>query len=217
MISKNISLNNFRGNDYLFYMGLSLGEGKPKVVEYVDIETFFLWLTTQFNESRIAEGTLCWVRKYGKLLSPSKIRRLVKAGANSNQQVLNGIVNFMVSNDIKSNQLSILKTPKLKKIIDYGHGVRIRNPLKEFEVENVLIPNFNLDDNKFLRDEKSVLANNIEIRSRMLFGSCVNADVYSVIKKYPEISRYQIHKLTTHYKKSVNDIFDGSNLAAEYF
>jgi len=217
MISKNYSLSEFNGEKFLIYMGLSIGEGRHRIEEYVDIEQFFLWLTTQFNDSRLAEGTLCWIRKYGNLLSPAKIRRFVQNGANCNQQVLNGIVNFMINNKIKANQVGILKTPKFRKVLDYGHSVRIRNPMREFEIENVFIPNFNLDDNKFLRDEKSVMADNIEMRSRMLFGSCVNADVYSIIKKHPEVSRYEVHKVTTHHKKSVNDIFNGTNLASKYF
>jgi hypothetical protein len=217
MTSKDYSLNNFNGNEYLAYMGLSIGEGRTVINAYVDIEIFFLWLTTQFNNSRIAEGALCWLKRYGHLLSPSKIRRLANSGVCYNQQVLNGIVNFMENQNIKYNQFKILKTPKIRKTLDFGHGVRIRNPMKEFEIENVLIPNFNLDDNKFLKDEKSVLEKNLELRSRMLFGSCLNADIFSILKKHPKTSRYEIHKITTHHKKSINDVFRGASLAAEYF
>lgn len=217
MTSKNYSLNNFSGNEYLAYMGLSIGEGSTTINIYVDIEIFFLWLTTQFSDSRIAEGALCWIRRYGNLLSPSKIRRLANNGVYYNQQILNGIVNFMATQNIKYNQFKILKTPKFKKTLDLGHGVRVRNPMKEFEIENVLIPNFKLDDNKFLKDEKTVLENNLELRSRMLFGACLNADIFSIIKKHPETTRYEIHKITTHHKKSINDVYSGASIAAEYF
>lgn len=215
MMLKEYSLkNNFDGSRYFNYMGMLLGNGTAKTTDYVDIEVFFLWLTTQFGNSRTAEGALCWIRKYGHLLSPSKIRRLVRLNAQHNQQVLNGIVHFMKSNKIKSNQFQILRTPKFQTVLDYGQGVRVRNPMPEFAKENVLLPQFSLDENKFLMDEKSVFTNNIEMRSRVLFGSCVNADVYSIIKKDMSVTGYQIHKLTSHHKSSINNVYQNICLVA---
>lgn len=208
MTSKDSLKNSFDGNLYLSYMGLSMGSGKTHIREYVDIEKFFLWGTTQFDSSRFAEGFLCWILEFGEILSPSKIRNLVKSGFEYNPQILNGILSFMAKRGIKANQLGILKKNESFGPLDFSHGIRVRNPMPEFKEEGVSIPSFKLDKNKFLRDRAGVLKDNIEIRSRLLFGSCVNADVYSAVKKNPKLTRYEAHLLTKHHKTSVNKIFD---------
>jgi len=208
MTSKDSLKNSFDGNLYLSYMGLSMGSGKTHIREYVDIEKFLLWGTTQFDSSRFAEGFLCWILEFGEILSPSKIRNLVKSGFEYNPQVLNGILSFMAKRGIKASQLGILKKNESFGSLDFGHGIRVRNPMPEFKEEGISIPSFKLDKNKFLRDRAGVLKDNIEIRSRLLFGSCVNADVYSAVKKNPGLTRYEAHLLTKHHKTSVNKIFD---------
>ncbi len=213
MTSKDSLRNKFDGKQYLSYMGISLGTGKTHIQEYVDIETFFLWGTTQFEDSRIAEGFLCWVLEYGDILSPSKIRNLVKSGANFNPHILNGVLVFMAKNEIKTSQLGILKQKGHFGHLEFSQGVRVRNPMPEFAEEGILLPRFKFNKNKFLRDRAAVIKNNVEIRSRLLFGSCVNADVYSALEKNPGLTRYDAHLLTHHYKASVNKIFDRINEA----
>lgn len=183
-------------------MGISVESDETVPTEYVDIERFFLSCTTQFHNSRIAEGFLCWLTEYGEILSPSKIRKLINDGELYNKAVLNGILNFLKSRGIKAHQLKILRSRKPSQVIEFGGGVRIRRPMPEFESAGVLIPSYALNKNKFLQKKEDLLKNNIEIRSRMLFGSVIHSDVFSVLSKYPDSTWYEVSKLTGHHKAS---------------
>ena len=72
--SNKIALENFL--TAATYLGISISS-KGIIRDYVDLERFFLVATCNFSSSRIVEGFLCWVLRYGHLLSPSKVRRLI--------------------------------------------------------------------------------------------------------------------------------------------
>ncbi|HEY8270845.1 MAG TPA: hypothetical protein VIG33_08130, partial [Pseudobdellovibrionaceae bacterium] len=76
---------------------------------YMDIELFFLSATLHLKTSRIAEGFLCWLLKFGHLLSPSKIRRLILSGQGFDPAVLGGFIEFLIENNIMPNQWKIIK------------------------------------------------------------------------------------------------------------
>lgn len=218
MTSKNSGDRKTNFAEYLKYLGmsLSLGVEAKKPTEYIDLETFFLWATLNFSvSSRFEEGFLCWLIEYGHLLSPAKIRKLIKEGQEYNSQVLMGILNFISSNKIGERSWAILKPySKFKESVveSQQNGPRIRDPQKDFAKARLMIPNFKLDKEKFLMDKGWVLKNCIEIRNRALFGSVVNADVASYLSRSPAATPYEIAKRTGNHKARVFSVFKDVSL-----
>lgn len=203
-ISKNSPSNNFSSLANYFGIAISFSDSKP-ITGYADIETFFLQCTMNFNNSRTAEGILCWIDEYGHLISPSKIRKLIKNGVSYDKIVLGGILEFMKARTVSARPLSILKKYVSKRTmsINLFEGPRIRNPAPYFKKVGLLTPNFLLDKEKFLHPRDYVLKSSLELRNRCLFGSVLNSDVASALFKNPQLSAYAAAKLTGHHKANV--------------
>lgn len=207
MTSKN-SLN----KDYsevLSYLGIAITSDKERVPsEYVDLESFFIWAINNFNSSRFAEGFLCWLKEYGYILSPSKIRKLIKEGQTIDPQVLGGVLSFLETNKIGIRQWAILKIYAKKLKPRSFNPIIPRKPQADFAKYGLLIPEFKLDADKFLREKKWVIKNCLEIRNRFLFGATVNADVASYITKNPSATAFEVSKQTGNHKATVFRIYE---------
>jgi len=203
-ISKNSPSDNFPSLANYFGIAISFSDSKT-VTEYADIERFFLQCTMNFNNSRTAEGILCWIDEYGHLISPSKIRKLIKDGIPYDKTVLGGILEFMKMRAVGGRPLSILKKYVSKRAISINlfEGPRIRNPAPYFKKVGLLTPNFLLDQEKFLHPRDHVLRSSLELRNRCLFGSVLNSDVASALFKNPQLSAYAVSRLTGHHKANV--------------
>ena len=86
MISEN-SINKIPFDSFLktsARLGIALAvndseiEPNFSVFSYIDLEVYFLAATYNLKNSRIAEGFISWLLRYGNLLSPSKVRRLIQ-------------------------------------------------------------------------------------------------------------------------------------------
>lgn len=210
-MSENLqSDNHFLG--LINYLGAAIGSADESYKsKYVDLELFFLdALAHKDKSSRIMETFLCWCLEYGHLLSPSKIRRMLKDHP-VDPRLLGGMISFFTSHNIKKEQWKILKpfTKKGKRSISFG-GVRVRSPEPNFEKYGILIPNFELDKNKFLRPKEWTLKHCPEIRNRMLFGSVIHSDIASYLAKNPDANAYRTSLEIEHDKsnifKNFNDV-----------
>lgn len=177
---------------------------------FVDIEIFFLASTYCLNSSRTAEGFLCWLLKFGHLLSPSKIRRLIQAGYFYDSAILGGLVEFLTENKIMPLQWKIVSPfcKKRKKPELLLEGPIPRSPSSYFLKYRIIAPRFQLDVVKFLVPTKAIYQNCVELRNRALFGSVVNADVASYLAKHPGSNAYQIAKNTHHHKARVFAVYE---------
>ena len=217
MISKNssnsIAIEEFRA--MASYFGIAI---QPQLLRlpldpnqsFVDIEIFFLSSTYCLNTSRMTEGFLCWLLEFGHLLSPSKIRRLIRAGYVYDSAILGGLLEFLSENNIMSNQWKIV-TPfchKRRKAVQLFEGPAPRAPSSYFLKYRILAPQFQLDTIKFLTPTKAIYRNCVELRNRARFGSVVNADVASYLEKSPTSSAYQIAKATHHHKARVFAVYE---------
>ncbi|HPI41232.1 MAG TPA: hypothetical protein PLJ21_10550 [Pseudobdellovibrionaceae bacterium] len=219
MISKKsqnkISSEDF--NNLMKYFGISIHSqtiNHKSVVNpqlnYIDIEEFFLAATYNLKTSRLTEGVLCWILKFGHLLSPSKIRRLIQTGYFFDSTILGGFISFLIENKIQTQQWRII-TPfcrKRKKLEPLFNGPTPRKPASYFLKYRILTPQFQFEENKFLRPIVAIYKNCIELKNRALFGSVVNADTVSYLTKHPGSTPYQIAKNTHHHKARVFDVYE---------
>ncbi len=203
-ISKNLPQNNFSSLAQYFGIAIAFEDAAP-VIGYADIERFFLLATLNLKNSRVAEGTLCWLSEYGHLLSPSKIRKFIKEGEPFDPAVLGGFLEFMQAREVKGRPFGILKKYAKKRsgpesLFD---GPRVRGPGPYFAKYNLLVPNFALDKTKFLKSRSFVMKSCVELRNRSLFGSVLNADVASALMKDSSLNAYVLSRLTGHHKTNV--------------
>ncbi len=211
-----MSFNEFKGTSYYFGIAIqpiyqpsfSPLDENPKS-SFMDIECFFLAATYHLSTSRVAEGFLCWLLRFGHLLSPSKIRRLIQDGQIFDPAILGGLIEFLHENNIKSNQWKIV-TPfckKRKEVTQLLEGPAPRIPSSYFIKYRIAAPLFRIEMDKFLLPTSAVYKNCLELSNRALFGSVVNADVVSYLEKHPGSTPYQIAKRTHHHKARVFEIY----------
>ena len=213
MISKNL-LNKIEISEFQSeaqYFGIAIDSGGLKPIEgYVDLEVFFLKATYNLTSSRILEGFLCWLIRYGHLLSPSKIRRLIKLGVPYDSSVMGGFISFLMINNINKKQWLILKAfaRKSRQPQPLLKGPVPKNPNADFLKYNVIIHNVILNEEKFLTPIVSVFKRCLPLKNRALFGSCVNADVASYLAVHPDARPYEISKETANHKARVFAIYE---------
>ncbi len=217
MISKKLQnkMTNDEFKQMAIYFGIAIYVDETRTVyknpnlTFMDIEIFFLSATDHLKGSRMTEGFLCWLLEFGHLLSPSKIRRLVQAGQEFDRAMLGGFIEFLIENNIMSNQWKILrpfckKKPHAQQLLD---GPAVRSPSSYFSKYLVITPQFKLDVGKFLLPTRSIYKNCIELKHRALFGSVVHADVASYLQKNPRSTPYEIAMNTHHHKARVFKVF----------
>src|SRR5262249_1457427 len=95
MTSSNDSMSDFL--DQLAYFGAAL-TGNPQRIaqEYNDLEVFVLGATLKLSvDTRATQAFLLWVIRYGCLLSPSKLRRLIQAGHPHDPTLLGAMIDLI--------------------------------------------------------------------------------------------------------------------------
>lgn len=211
-MTSEILCKNIQGNDFLseaFYFGISLNTSIPRKQVYTDLESFVLKATYSLSSSRITEGILCWLKAYGHLLSPSKVRRLILAGEKYDPAVFGAFTDFLINECKNGHQFKILPpfSSKLKLETSLYSGPRIRRPNTYFKKYNLIVHSYKLNHNKFLLPRKHTYKTCIELKNRALFGSTVNADISSYLSYNPSATAYKVSKKTFHHKASVFKVF----------
>ncbi len=206
------SPNSFKHDNFLseaFYFGVSINSPIEKEIFYTDLERFFLSSTYNLIDSRVTEGVLCWLKRYGHLLSPSKIRRLIASKVNHNPAVLGALTDFLILECRNGHQFKLLKpfSKKLKKETKLYPGPKAHKKNLLFLNYNIVTYCYKLDEDKFLLPKKHVYKKSVELRNRALFGSTVNADVASFLSYDPNSSPYKVSKSTFNHKASVFKVF----------
>lgn len=194
----------------LYYFGILVGTGEEASPQtYHDMEKFILDASRSASTSREWEGLLCWLKIYGHILSPSKLRKLIKEHYPYQPAVLGGMLDFTKKKSAQKCDFKILK-PYLKKNkapVALIEGPRVRQPEAIFAKRGLLIPDFLLDEKKFLMPQEQLLKQCPEIRFRLLFGYSVNADVASALLKDPTLNAYRATLVTGNHKARVFAVF----------
>ncbi len=212
MTSKNSS-NKISSAEFLClsrHFGIAIGGSEIKGISgYADIERFFLCATYSLKSSRIAEGFLCWLLRYGHLLSPSKVRRLLREGVYYEPSVLGGFLEFLIQNGVSKHQWKIVLpfARKSRNAMLLIEGPKPKKPEPSFLKFNVIVHSYRMDQDKFLLPLAAAYKSSIELKNRALFGSCVHADIASFLTWHPEATPYQIAKATCNHKARVFEVF----------
>ena len=95
----------------LCYFGGNLSSGAGDVgIAYLDLEDFFLEATLNMGQDlRVTQCFLTWLVKYGIILSPSKIRRLLKEGRIVDPAVLGAFVDVLEANNRQKKHWKIIR------------------------------------------------------------------------------------------------------------
>ena len=166
----------------LNYLGARLGLS-PKINTYVDLEEFFLEASLYLNEdSRIRQAILNWLHRYGSLLSPSKIRRMLKV-VDHDKVAVNQIVQLLLANRVVKSNWNILVIQKTKLL------------------------SFKMNERKYLKSNDFVLKNVPEIRLRAEGRAQVVADIIAFTAKHSYKSLYEIAKKIYSPRNRVNESF----------
>jgi hypothetical protein len=191
-----------------FGVGVSSLRTKPIKPGYNDIELFVFSSTVITHSPRTLEGLLAWLKVYGHVLSPSKIRRMISQNIKHDSAVLGAFcdfieryhqINFKIVKDLcqKKTELTSLTVTPLNLIRSY-------NP--SFKKWNLAVTDYDCNEEKFLTSLKSLLNECLELKNRLIMGSAVNADLHSLFSKeknYLKETQYEISKKIFHQRSSV--------------
>lgn len=137
-------------------LGGRLGFEKTPFEQYIDLEEFFLDCTRfVFAEERLARCIENWIRTYGFLISPSKIKRLIEKEKYSYDSAVLGVFLRIIGHNSKQLNLRLLQTfCKKKKTLTYRSSSKVKVREKDFD------PNwlsFNIATHKFVDETKKNL------------------------------------------------------------
>lgn len=179
--------------DQLQRLGGNIVSSRVSRGHYIDLEEFFLDATIHiWNEERLANCVEHWVRRYGYLLSPSKIKRIIKEGHPYDPAVL-GVYLLLIEKSkskYKKPNFGPLKIYTSKKEEDvFRDNPRTKTPSKYFD-EDWLI--FGIKTLKFYPEfEKNLLTkevtfkNSLELRNRIEKG-VLSGDITSYFDRVKE-------------------------------
>lgn len=195
--------------DRLTYFGAALnGDFKRFESEYQDLELFILEASLNLShDTRVTQAFIHWVARYGCLVSPSKLRRLIQEGTKYDPTVLGVILDVIQASEGRLQSWKILK-PHLKKSkserLLFPHLPRPRSGLHPvFQKWGIVAPGMNEAEKKYLLPSLSVFKRCPELRYRAEGISPVAADVRAFKDKSrgTEVSLYRISK-TIHQPRA---------------
>jgi hypothetical protein len=166
----------------LNYLGGNLGIS-PKIENFIDLELFFLECSVHLNQDdRTKQTILNWMFRNGALLSPSKIRRLMKK-VSYNQDNVSTLGSFLLTRDIVKVNWKILIKNSPEQII------------------------FKENAKKYLKQNKFVLTNVPEIRYRAEGRSQIVSDILSYLQKEKFSTLYQLAHAIKSPRNRVNEVY----------
>lgn len=162
------------------------------VSEFVDLEVFFL-NSTRFldNDARMTQTILHWIIRYSLLLSPSKLRRLIRSGYRFDRRGLKALLQFMQDEKLLKNNWGILG-PWIAKTS--GRYCYIPKDFKE-------------DERKYLKTRRFVLSKCPEIRFRAEGSGQVFADIRAYVIKTKFKTLYELAKKIHSPRNRVNESY----------
>ncbi len=175
--------------------------------KYIDLEEFFLDATLFiFEGSRLAIAIENWIYTFGFLISPAKVKNLIKNRYEFDPAVLGVFCEIISKTDKKQININCLK-PYIKKNPNLIYRtkskieVKISNPDPIWKEFNILCPTFKLDTKKNLFQFDFILNNSPEIKNRTLGIDIVSSDYQAFLSKEGNnLSLNKVSKLiNAHY------------------
>lgn len=171
-------------------LGGRLGFEKYPSDKYIDIEEFFLDATRfVFVDQRLARCIEHWVRTYGFLIGPSKVKKLIEKKSYIYDSAVLGVFLKLISRT-KEKQLSLKPLEKFcapKKELTFRSKGKVRVDVEDFDRDWLC---FNIATNKFydesiknLLDFDFVLKGSPELKNRIESDDVLCADYKSFIQR----------------------------------
>lgn len=207
------SFDNFA--DRLAYFGAALnGDFKRFEVEYQDLELFILEASLSLShDTRVTQAFMHWISRYGCLISPSKLRRLIQEDIPYDSAILGVILDVIQSSEGRLQSWKILK-PHTKKVKGertlFSHLPRSGIGLHAvFQRWGIVAPSMNEPEKKYLLPSLSAFKRCPELRYRAEGISPVAADIRAYMDKNPEpeTSVYRIAKSVHQPRAQVNGFY----------
>lgn len=201
--------------DRLAYFGAALnGDFKRFEKEYQDLELFVLEGSKNLgSDTRVTQAFIHWVSRYGCLISPSKLRRLIQEGTEYDPTLLGVILDLIQASEGRLQNWKILRA-HLKKSKDdnllFDHLPRPRSGLHPvFQKWGIIAPALNEPENKYLLPSQAAFKRCPELRYRAEGVSSVAADVRAFKDKNrrPNTSIYRIAKTIHHPRAQVTGFY----------
>jgi hypothetical protein len=218
MVFEKLEVNDFGSR--LSSLGGRLGYENYPPSKYIDIEEFFLDATRfVFADERLARCIENWIRTYGFLISPSKVRRLIEKEKHPFDPAVLGVFLNLIGR-AKEKQLnlnSLSKFCRKKKALTYRSGSKVKVRHTDFDPDWI---KFNIATQKFIDESQKnllsfdfVLKNTPEIRNRIESDDILCSDYKSYIEREgrnhslnsisKRIHSYysNLHKIYTRFEK----------------
>lgn len=177
---------------------------------YLDLEDFFLEATLNMSQDpSVTQCFLTWLVKYGIILSPSKIRRLLREGRVVDRAVLGAFLEVLEANNRQKKHWKIIRKFAHKATRTHLLFSQLPTPLPSkinpfFKKYGILTYSFQLDEQKYLRAASAILSSCPEIKYRAVGTGIPAADLRSFYEKHRDISSvYEIAKRTHHPRTSI--------------
>ena len=168
-------------------LGGRLSFERYPVNQYIDIEEFFLDATRfVFVDERLARCIENWVRTYGFLIGPSKLKRLIeKEHYPYDPAVLGVFLLLIVNNEKQLNLKSLHKFCKKKETLTYRSPSKVKVRPTYFDPiwlkYNIATHNFIDESKKNLLNFEYTLKNSPELRYRIENDDITGSDYKAYI------------------------------------
>lgn len=198
MSSLNYSNDQSYFESALIYLGGLATTPNLVKISFVDLEEFFL-IGTNFCyvDARLTRTFEYWVAKYGKLLSPKRLCKLIEKGDLAIDFQCLGPLLSIIDHKFPRGKFASLeaycKIGELKKMFPFLLKSMRRD--ERWEKYGVIAPVFqSVEESHFLRNEKYVCDHCPEIRFRIMGVSPMRSNLLAYRAKFPKLSLYRVAK-----------------------
>lgn len=170
-------------------LGGRLAFEKHPANKYIDLEEFFLDATRfVFADERLARCIEHWVRTYGFLIGPSKLRKLIEKEKHPYDPAVLGVfLNIIAKNEKQLNLKLLEKFCKRKSTLTYRSPSKIRVKDRDLDPDwlrfNIATQNFFDESKKYLLNFDHTQKSSPELRYRIETGDILSSDYKAYLQR----------------------------------
>ncbi len=197
--------------DQLSYFGGNISGNPTKCRNrYQDLEEFVIEATEEMSKDiRITHCFMNWLSFYGRILSPSKFRSLLKEHKH-NPVILAAFLAILKDTSSKKQQWNILApfVSRAKSELLFPNLPKPKQGINPyFERVGIITYPLTVDTEKFLISPNYVMQHCPEIKFRASGLDPVPADLKAYLEKEKPKSLYEIAKATHHFRMQINKTY----------
>lgn len=195
----------------LAYLGGNITSQLPCPKNYLDLEEFFVEATNAvFSDTRLTRCLEYWVSRYGKYLSPSKIRTVL-GKIEYDPRVLGYFIELIDGEKFERGPFKILNSliKKGKKSESlFSHLPRPKVQDAVWKKHGIIAPVFNPEEEeKNLKNMSYIIKNVPELKYRIMGMHIPVADILAYLDRNGEASLYRIAKETNTAYSRVHGLY----------